>query len=213
MGRRGVEVIPEVLESKVSLIQEKVDLVRELSREMQVDIVDGLFADNFTVSANDLSDVNFGGLGVDMHLMVDDPYEYIEECVSVGCKRMTAQIERMGSQKAYVEGVHSQGIEVGLALDLFTQIDALEINVIGEVDQILLMSVKAGFSGQKFDARVVEKVRELRGQYEGRIVVDGGVNDENIAGLIEVGVNAVAVNSFMWKGDIKENMRKLYGEE
>lgn len=204
-----VRVIPDVLSQNAEEVSEKVEKVKGFAELFHVDIIDGVFADNFTVSPADLRAVDFGKIKLDLHLMVDDPMAWVEESVSLSPSRLISQIERMGSQKTYVDWVEGYDVKAGLAVDLFTPISSLERDVLGDVSVVLLMSVKAGASGQVFDESVVDKIKELRGFYTGDIVVDGGINPKTAWIVEKAGASEVAVNSYLWQGD---DIQKLLEE-
>lgn len=209
---RYFELVPAILEETVSGMEEKLGRLREIEslERVQVDVVDGLFANKITVVPSDLKGVEFFDFKVDYHLMVDDPMAWVEEVVEAGGERVIAQIERMGSQAAFVDWVKGYEIGVGLAVDLYTPIDALEEDVLEEVEIVLLLGVEAGFGGQEFEGRVLEKIKNLREIYEGEIMVDGGVKKENLGRIIKAGVESVAVGSYLWQGNLKERIKGLY---
>lgn len=204
MGDKVVNIIPDVLEVDVSDIAQKVELVKESFERFHVDIIDGLFVDNLTVSLGDLKGIDFGELKLDLHLMVDDPVAWVEECVELKPGRVIGQIERMGSQREFVDWVKGYEVGVGLAVDLYTPVSSIEMEVLSDVDVVLLMSVKAGNSGQKFEKTVIKKIEKLREGYDGLIMVDGGMNDKTYEKVIEAGADEVAMNSYLWKHGVKK---------
>lgn len=204
-----LSVIPDVLTIDIGEVQEKTRLVQGLAQRFHVDILDGQFADNLTVSPADLHSVDFGDLQVDLHLMVDDPVAWIEGCVALSPARLIAHIERMGSQRAYVDRLTAYGhVGVGLGVDLFTPIASLEKSVLPDVKLVLLMAVPAGYSGQLFDERVLPKIGELREIYAGRILVDGGITVETARRVAEAGAHEVAVNSYLWSFNAAQDILK-----
>ena len=100
-----------------------------------------------------------------------------------------------------IEKTHSANKEFGVALNLGTPIEVLD-DFIDKIDLVLLMSVPPGQSGQKFDERVVPKIIALRQKYpDVKIEVDGGVNPQNIAKLIEAGANLLVMGSAIWESE------------
>lgn len=210
--KQDFEIVPDVLTTDPLELEAKVSLVKDKFDVLHVDIIDGLYADNLTLSVDDIRKVDMQGMQIEIHAMVDDPYEYIHECSEIGCYRMVAQIEKMGSQLNFVREVSENGMKPGLGIDLYTPVEALEEEVIESVETVLIMSVKAGNSGQEFQKQAIEKIKSLRKIYDGRILVDGGVRDSNVRSIVEASASAAAVNSFMWDGDIENNIRRLYEE-
>jgi pentose-5-phosphate-3-epimerase len=104
--------------------------------------------------------------------------------------------------------------EVGLALDLPTPISKLDSQVLPHLDVILLMSVPAGFGGQKFDPSVLEKIKslnQLRQQkgYHFQIAVDGGLNSTNIDKIQKASTDLACLGSSLLQGNIQDNLKQL----
>jgi ribulose-phosphate 3-epimerase len=108
----------------------------------------------------------------------------------------------MGSQQGFVEQAKELGLQIGLAVDLYTPISSVDKSTWSKLDGILLMSVKAGFAQQAFDPRVLPKIEKLRKLgFKADIQIDGGINVETGRKCIKAGANQLAVGSFLWKGD------------
>jgi len=139
---------------------------------------------------------DLGKMQIDFHLLVDDPMEWIRECATVKPKRIIGQIERMGEQMGFLAEIENWGITGGLALGIGTPVTELEREVLDKCKVILLMAVPVGTSGNKFDERVLPKIRELRRRYAGAVLVDGGINKETYKLAVEAGAN-----SAWWRGE------------
>lgn len=199
---------PIIMESDPLEVGSKLAIVR-LNEESRIhfDIGDGLFSDWLGVSPADLQGQDLTGLEIDMHLLVDDPTEWVEECVALSPRRIIGQIERMGSQVDFLQMIESynQGIGGGLALSITTPIESLEKEALARAGSILLLAVPAGTSGSTFDLRVVDKITELRKKYEGVIIVDGGINKQTSQLVLQAGASEVAANSAYWRGEFGGN--------
>lgn len=208
-------IIPAILEESVVEVQKKVDLVRNFVSRVQIDIID---ADQ-TVSLKGLRDINFYHLAVDIHLMTDAPEKFLSLCMNiaknVNSVRVIGQIERMADQRIFIQKVNGFGLESGLAVDLYTPISSLDFFARDRTNCILLMSVKAGFSGQHFDSHVVEKIRELKDSpYKGVIMMDGGEDPLHIKMSREAGAAAFAVGNFLWHHeDVQKALKTLQNAE
>lgn len=197
-------ITPIIMESDLDVVREKIDLLRSTGESrVHIDIGDGLFSDLLSISPADLQEINFGEISLDMHLLVDDPTEYIEECVALKPKRLIAQIERMGSQVRYLETVKDYGTNVlgGLALKIETPIEAIEREALSLAGAIILLEIPPGTSGSKFDMRVLPKIKELRKIYSGQIIVDGGINPETYKLATQAGADEAGTNSSYWRGE------------
>jgi len=98
-----------------------------------------------------------------------------------------------------------------VAIDIATPVSDLDPEVIMSLDAILVMSVPAGFSGQKFDDRVFEKIKKLNkkreeGNLKYKICVDGGVTTDNAEKLVEAGADELFIGKRLFEGDLKENI-------
>ena len=195
-------ITPIIMESDMAVVAEKLKLLQARKRgKVHIDIGDGLFSDLLSIAPADLQEVNLEGLTLDMHLLVDDPVEWVEECVALQPARVIAQIERMGSQRVFMETVAGYGSEAGLALKIETPIEAIENEVLEEIKTILLLEIPPGTTGSPFDMRVIAKIKSLRAKYAGQIVVDGGIDKNTYKLVIAAGANEAAANSAWWRGE------------
>lgn len=200
-------IIPAILEKDWAELQKKLEACREFASSVHIDFIDGKFVNN-------KSYLEFGNFkkyseyfNLEAHLMVEEPVEYLEDLSKAGFKTFLGHIEKMHDQVEFVAKGEALG-EVGLALDLHTSIDDIEV-VLDDLDRILLMSVVAGKSGQEFDENILEKIKDLRAQYLGNIEIDGGVNDKTLPKARTVGANSFCVTSYLFKDDPVKNFRTL----
>src|SRR5690606_9682134 len=115
------------------------------------------------------------------------------------------------SQEEFVETAIELKLKPCLALDIFTPITSLSKPVMHQLDSILLMSVKAGFSGQAFDTSVYPKLKQLREiGFIGGIHIDGGMEPKTIKPCLDAGANIFPVNSYLWSSaDINQTLAEL----
>ena len=206
-----VKIVPGILDKEKEEVEKKVEKVIGVVDEVSIDIIDGKFADNKTIGVEDLENIN-GQIILGVQLMVEEPIRMVELCKEVGVERVIGQIELMKDQKEFVKEVKGLNMKVGLGLDLKTGVDFLDEAVLVEIDDILLMAVAAGFSGQEFNRKVLGKIKKLRNElrFEKNIWVDGGVNEETIEDCVEAGANMLSVTSGIWKAkDVKKQIEKL----
>lgn len=184
-----------------------------LVERVQIDIIDGVFVDNRTIDPLALREVETS-LKLDFHLMVKEPIKWIEKCASAGADRIIGHIEQMSSQVEFVGQVQEIGAAIGLAIDLETKVTELDEAILDNLDVILVMSVAAGFGGQKFEPKTLEKIRELnevkaRDETPYRICIDGGVTIDNIGKVVKNGVEEVAIGRRLFGGDMQKNIKKF----
>lgn len=207
-----MKIYPALLSDSVELIQRQLYIAQDIEQVeiVQIDILDGQFADNMTVTPIDLINLNFGELKVDFHLMVEEPLNYIQEILDcqeqLPVRAVVSQVERMSSQEEVIQELKKNKMQAGLSLDLFTPVAEVDWTVAKDLDVIQLMGIEAGFQGQKFDERVMDKLKLVRKklvkhQLAVEVIVDGGVKIEQIESLAKAGVNAVAIGSLLWESD------------
>jgi len=206
-------IVPISLESDVGVIGKQLEMALKVEAErFHVDIIDGLYADNLTVAPADLQAINFGGIELDLHLLVDDPTEWIPECVALRPARIFAQIEKMGNIEHYLEVMKEHGeVKACIGVGLHTPIDSLEDGVLSGVDGVLLMAIEPGFGGSPFHPEVLPKIKELRKRYKGEIFVDGGMNPTTYALVKRNGASEAGANSALWRGDFEKNWKLFEG--
>lgn len=207
-----VEVIPAILTGDIREIQDKIARAEGVVKRVQIDIIDGQFVDNRTVDPSALEVIDTD-IELDFHLMTKEPVDWVEKAARGGADRIIGQIEKMSDQIGYLGKVQELGLEAGLALDLDTPVSQLDLTILPNLDAVLLMAVKAGFSGQDFDNQVLEKIKALReirvrDNAAYRICVDGGVLPENVGKINSAGADEVAVGKRLFEGDLEANIEK-----
>lgn len=211
-----IEIIPSILTKDPSEVKELLKRCEGVSDRVSIDIIDGKFANNKTLYP-DFYETIETDLKIDYQLMVEEPINWVEKCVRGQADRIIGHIEKMSDQVEFIGKVQEIGAGVGLALDLKTPIDEIDNEIFSSLDIILLMSVPAGFGGQKFDNSVIEKVKKLseirvRDDTPFKIQIDGGVNQTNIYNIHKAGVDEVSVGRYLFKGDLKTNISSLQNE-
>lgn len=201
--------------------QEQLDLSQELSdvETVQFDVIDGYYVDNLTLAPTALAELEYGELRADLHLMVNEPLDFVYEARDMAkqlpIRAIIAQIERMSDQVAYAEEVRRNNWQVGLSLDLYTPLESIHEHVWELVDIVQVMGIQAGYQGQEFKpqslAFIEEAVKRSRAsEHAIEIIVDGGIKAEQVAILEELGVQGVSVGSVLWKAEaIQEAFESL----
>lgn len=209
-----IKIIPAVLTSSASEVVDKISKLEGIVDRVQIDVIDGVFSNNKTIYPDAIGDLTTD-LNIDYHLMVKEPINWVEKCVIGGADRIIAQIEMMQSQNEFVQKAAALGTSVGLAIDISTDIKALDPVVLRDLDVVLIMSVKAGFGGQEFDQKAFDKIKKLsklrtENHFDFVICDDGGVSLENVDELEDSGVDEVAIGKRIFDGgNIKKNIDNL----
>lgn len=204
-------------------IEKKIQSVQPFIKSIHIDLCDGKFAQNTTfadpepfkefikkMAATERSGwvAEDTGILFEVHLMVEEPITYIKKWADAGFTRFIGQIEKMSSQEEFIAEAQLYG-EAALALDKQSPVDAIKVPL-SDLDAVLVMSIQAGFSGQKFEEALLEKVKKIREMEEFLMIeVDGGINDETIEIAEAAGANRFVATSFLFNLDTPENQYKL----
>lgn len=191
----------------IGLIQKAEGVVKRV----QIDIVDGVYAENKTILPDNLRNLETS-LFLDFHLMVKEPINWVESCFRSGADRIIGQIEMMQDQIAFMSKVQGLGCKAGLGIDIETGIEQIDPTILTDLDVVLLMNYPAGFGGQRFDEKVLGKIKNLVKEKSKdvtpfKICSDGGITTENVTKLKEV--DEVAIGRKIFEGDMEKNIKKL----
>lgn len=192
-----IEVIPGILEQDFTTIEKKLEIIKPFATSVHIDLLDGIFAPNktfmdpapFTKYTNDFT--------FEVHLMVDDPVQYVQPFADAGFKRFIGQIEKMKDIPEFVAKGQMLG-EVGLAIDSTTSLDLATFDL-EDLDFAFVMTVKAGFSNQSFLPEMLEKVKQIRVQDPLLpIEVDGGISETNIVLAKQAGATRFVSTGYIY---------------
>lgn len=200
-------VIPTILEKSWEEIEAKFDIYKSFANSVHIDFIDGLFVDNLTFLDPKPFSKYSDYFSLEAHLMVKEPINYLDNLAKSGFKKFLGHIEKMSDQVEFVSKGQNLGL-VGLALDFETSIQEIKVPL-EDLDQILLMSIKAGWSGQKFENNTTKKIKQLREKYLGVIEIDGGINDRSLVLAKNAGANIFCANSFLFKGEPRKQYELL----
>lgn len=214
-----MQIYPAILTDSIAVVQEQLTIAQELPdvSVVQVDIIDGRFADNLTITPADLPDVTFEELEVDIHLMTEEPMDYVFELIehkrNIPVRAVIGQVERMSKQTFFLEEVEKNDWLPGLSLDLYTPLDAIDLESWRFLKVVQLMAIEAGFQGAPFHQNVLKKIAELKAycvaqNLEIEIIVDGSMNVVTVPQVAAAGAQSVAVGSALWQADDKAGLLK-----
>ena len=208
-------IFPSILTDSLDLAQHQLDLVKGLVSGVQIDIIDGEFANNITMHPVDLQHVNVGNLTIDVHLMTNDPINDIVECQSVpNLRAIIAQVEHMPSQKDFIDHVKSFGWQVGLSLDLYTPENEIADDILKQLDILQIMTVKTGYQDQNFQPSAIEKIKQSAERLKKLnptcdLFADGGIIPKTWKLCKKAGATHIAVGHDLWSSP---NIAKLLQE-
>ncbi len=200
-----MKIAPSILDANFGSLQSELDSISSADR-IHLDIMDGHYVPNLSFGLPVLKNLEYP-VETEAHLMVNNPEEFFDMFIDIGCETITFHIENTGREKALMllETLKELGIKGGISIDGYTDSDFLSDDILGVADQILVMSVKAGFGGQSFMTASIDKIKSLRSRgFAGEIEVDGGVNLDNVTDLAAAGADIVVVGSFLMKKSVEE---------
>ena len=181
---------------------------------IHLDVMDGTFVPNISFGFSIIDAVApVAGIPMDVHLMVVHPERWFKRLSEKGVRYVSFHLEAAGRNTAkYIDEIHSLGMKAGVAIDPDVPVKKL-FKFIGKADFFLIMSVFAGFGGQKFIYESIDRVAELKREAGRRgadvfIEVDGGVGLSNAGSLREAGAGMVVAGSSVFKADSPSEMIK-----
>ena len=190
--------------------KETIDIINQTSCEfLHVDIMDGIFTENKNYDFEDIElFLKNNHKPLDVHLMCNNPKEYIDEYLKLNPYNISFHIEAVNNPEKLIDYIHDHNVKCGLAINPNTDIKEIK-PYLDKIDTVLVMSVIPGKGGQKFIIDVVDKVNELS-NLKGNFVieVDGGVNNETIELIPNADI--VVSGSYVCEGpDYEERINKL----
>jgi len=210
------EVAPSILAADFACLGEAIRSVEVPGvRMIHVDVMDGHFVPNISIGVPVVASLRKATrLLLDVHLMIEAPERYIEAFAKAGADTLLIHQESTPNLDRALAMTREHGCNAGVVINPATPVAALS-EVLGQVSQVLVMSVNPGYGGQKFIPNSLEKIAELRAlrerhNYNYRIEVDGGVGPENTAELARAGAEIlVAGTSVFGAPNPAEAVRRL----
>lgn len=206
---------PSILSADFKKLGDELRVIDEAGSEyIHVDVMDGMFVPSISYGMPVIKSIRSATEKIfDVHLMIEEPIRYIEEFVNSGADIITVHVEACKDVVATIEKIKSFGVKAAITLNPPTPVSAIE-PYLELVDMVLVMSVNPGFGGQKFIPESIDKVKEVRRLLDNKgletdIEIDGGINLDNVASVIEAGANIIVAGSAVFKGDAAENVKKF----
>jgi ribulose-phosphate 3-epimerase len=189
-------IAPSILACDFGRLYDEVQAVTDAGADwIHVDVMDGHFVPNITIGPRIVEAVRDATqLPLDVHLMIQQPERYIDSFVKAGATTVGVHAEACPHLHRTVAQIRETGARASVTINPGTPANAVEA-VIGDVDQVLVMTVNPGFGGQQFIAGTLAKIETLRGWIRERelavaLEVDGGITEDTIASAARAGANA-----------------------
>jgi len=213
-----VKIAPSILAANFAKLGEEIKSVEDGGADyIHVDVMDGHFVPNITIGPLVVEAIRpVTKLPLDVHLMIDNPDEYIPQFARAGADYLSVHVEACKHLNRTVQLIKSFGVKAGVVVNPASPIETIK-HIIDDVDLILFMTVNPGFGGQKFIYSVLEKIRETSKIIHEKglnieIEVDGGVNEDTAKLCIEAGANVLVAGSAIYsESDRKKAIAKIRG--
>ena len=198
------KIAPSILSADfANLANEIRDVEKGGADYIHVDVMDGHFVPNITIGPLIVEAIRpVTKLPLDVHLMIENPDQYIESFIKAGADIITVHQEACVHLHRTIMMIKEQGVKAGVVLNPATPVSLIE-EILPELDMVLLMTVNPGFGGQRFIPSVLKKVEELSRLREAleldfEIEIDGGVNIETAGLCTDAGADVLVAGSAVY---------------
>ncbi len=209
-------VAPSLLAADFLRLDREVAMINASEADwLHIDVMDGQFVPNISFGFPVLEAIGpLVKIPLDVHLMIGEPWRYIERFRAVGAHIITIHAEVCAHLHSDLAQIRRTGALAGVALNPHTPVPLIE-HVLDDVDLILVMSVNPGFGGQKFIYRSLRKIEQVREiamtrNLNPHIEVDGGIGLHNAEAVLNAGANVLVAGSTVFgDADPKGAIAKL----
>jgi ribulose-phosphate 3-epimerase len=206
-----IKVAPSILSADFGRLNEDIATVDDYCDYIHVDVMDGHFVPNLTFGAPVTKYIK-SSKPLDVHLMIENPENYIEDFAKAGSDILTVHYEAAHDLDGTLAKIKEHGMKAGASIKPATPVEVLE-PYLKDLDWVLIMSVEPGFGGQSFMPNALEKIKWLREKAPDLdIAVDGGINDKTGKECASAGANILIAGSYIFKAeDRKKAIESLKG--
>ncbi|SDL75426.1 ribulose-phosphate 3-epimerase [Sediminibacillus halophilus] len=206
----NTKIAPSILSADFARLKEEIEEVEAAGADyIHVDVMDGHYVPNITIGPLVVEAIRpVTNLPLDVHLMIEQPEQYIKPFADAGADILTVHQEACTHLHRTLQLIKNAGVKAGVVINPATPAEFIK-PVLQQVDLVLLMTVNPGFGGQSFISEVLEKVKtisewrnEMNLDFE--IEVDGGVNAETAAACVNAGANVLVAGSAIFSKEDRQ---------
>ena len=201
-----IQIAPSMLAADFLHLEKDVELVNNHADLFHLDIMDGVFVPNISFGFPVVEAIaKIATKPLDTHLMIVEPEKYVERFVKAGSAMVSFHVNATKDPDAVLTQIRDLGAKAGLVINPDLPVESL-FPYLKNCDFVMLMSVFAGFGGQKFIEETYDRVRALKDEIKAQgldipIEVDGGVSAANAAQLVEAGAEILVAGSAVFKAE------------
>ncbi len=201
-----IKIAPSILAADMLNMGADVQRMMDAGADMMhVDIMDAHFVPNLSYSPALVKALHSRfDIPLDVHLMMDNPEQYIDVFCDSGAAYLTIHAEIPGDVAGMLQHIRKKGARAGLSVKPGTPVEDVR-PLLPLCDMVLVMTVEPGFGGQKFQSAMVDKLDKLKTWgYQGLVEMDGGLGMGNIAMLAEHGLDVAVMGTAMYRSENPE---------
>lgn len=202
MKQRKILIAPSILAADFSRLEHEVKTIeRGRADFVHIDVMDGHFVPNISIGPAVVASLKKRtALPLDVHLMISDPWFFLDSFIKAGSAIITVHIEvcPLPVLKKIRKKLHEHKVRFGVSLNPHTPVKKLW-PVLDLADMVLVMSVQPGFGGQAFIPEILPKLGSVRKRFSGDIEVDGGITDATAGLVLDQGANILVAGSYVFR--------------
>ncbi len=209
----SVILSPSLLSANFANLEHDIKLVEEAGADwLHIDVMDGHFVPNITIGIPVVNSIRkITNLVLDVHLMIENPANFITPFAKAGADLITFHYEAVEDPAEVISLIHKAGLKAGISIKPNTEPESI-YQYLNDVDLVLVMTVEPGFGGQSFIHECASKIPLIKEKAPEKLIiqVDGGINNVTSKICTSLGANSLVAGSYIFNAeDIDAACRSL----
>ena len=211
-----IKLSPSILSADFANLARDIKIATDAGAEyVHVDVMDGHFVPNITIGAPVVKALRKATDKVlDVHLMISDPDQYLDDFIKAGSDIITVHYESNGDTLEQLKKIRAAGVKAACVIKPKTPAEVL-FPLLPYCDMVLIMTVEPGFGGQGFIPECMDKIKAVRAEiqkngYKCELEIDGGAKLNNTADIVAAGADVIVAGSAVFGGDIAANVKGFH---